>query len=114
MRKLKTGDVFAFARVIGASGIREVVTAFIQKLALQGELDSEKVGIDTILMVLEALSAKKAEMAIYEALGPVLEMEPEEVGEMPPSEFFASLKQLAKENDLGSCFGSLSSILGKK
>ena len=64
MRKLKTGDVFAFARVIGASGIREDVTAFIQKLALQGELDSEKVGIDTILMVLEALSAKKAEMPL--------------------------------------------------
>lgn len=113
MRKLKTTDVFAFARVIGASGIREDVTAFIQKLAAQDELDKERVGIDTILMVIEALAAKKAEQTIYEALGPIMEMEPKAVGEMPPSEFFSALKQIAAENDLESFFGSLSSILGK-
>ena len=113
MRKLKTIDVFAFARVLGSSGIREDVTAFIQKLSLQGEVDTERVGIETILMVMEALAAKKCEKAIYEALAPIFEMDPEQVGEMPPAEFFAGLKKIAEENDLQSFFGSVSSLLGK-
>ena len=114
MRRLKTSDVFAFSRVIGASGIREDVAAFVQKLAASGKLDTERVGIDTILMIIEALSRTKSEAVIYEVLGPIFEMEPEAVGEMPPSEFFASVKKLAEENDLGSFFASVSSILGKK
>ena len=113
MRKLKTTDIFAFARVIGASGIREEVTSFIKRLADQGELDPERVGIDTILMIVEALAAKKAEQNIYEAIGPILEMDPKAVGELPPSEFFGALKEIAKENDLESFFGSVSSFLGK-
>jgi hypothetical protein len=113
MRKLKTIDVFAFARVLGSSGIREDVTAFIQKLALQGETDTERIGIETVLMIMEALAAKKCESAIYEALGPIFEMDPKQVGELPPAEFFAGLKEIAEENDLKSFFGSVSSLLGK-
>ena len=113
MRKLKTTDVFACARVIGASGIRAELTSAVQKLANQDNVDIEKVGISTMLMIMEALAEKKSEQLIYEALGPIMEMEPEAVGEMPPSEFFAALKQIAIENDLESFFGSVSSILGK-
>lgn len=114
MRGLKTSDIFGFARVIGSSGIRDDVTAFVQKLALSGEIDREKVGIDTVLMIIEALAKQKSEQAIYEVLAPIFEMKPEEVSEMHPAEFFKSLKQLAEENDLGSFFGSVSSILGQK
>ena len=114
MRKLKTSDIFAFARVIRAAGIRSELTAFVQKLSLEGETDVEKVGIDTMLLVMESLVDKKAEAAIYEALAPVFEMDPQEVEDMPPSDLFAALKELAQKNDLESFFGSVFRTLGKK
>ncbi len=114
MRQLKTADIFAFARVIKASGIRADLNAFIQKLSQQENADREKVGIDTIMMIAEALVEKKAEAAIYEALAPILEMTPQQVEDLPPSELFADLKQLAKDNDLESFFGSVFRTLGSK
>lgn len=113
MRKLKTADIFSFARVIKASGIREDVVDYLQKISAQEDADIEKVGINTILMIIEALSEHKAETAIYVALGPIFEKTPKEVEDMPPAELFALLKQLAEENDLSSFFASLSGILGK-
>jgi len=112
MRQLKTADIFAFARVIKASGIRSDLNAFIQQLSNQKDIDREKVGIDTFLMIAEALVEKQAEHAIYEALAPIMEMTPQQVEDMPPSELFTALKQLAKDNDLESFFGSAFRTLG--
>lgn len=113
MRALKTSDIFSFARVIKASGIREDLVNYLQKISAQDDLNTERVGINTILMIIEALSDKKAEKAIYEALGPIFEKSAAEVEEMAPSELISSLKQLAEENDLTDFFGSLSNILGR-
>ena len=113
MRALKTADIFSFARVIKASGIREELVGYLQELTVKKEADIEKVGINTILMLIGALSDKKAERAIYEALGPIFEMSAEEVEDMPPSELFASLKKLAEENNLTDFFGSLLGTIGK-
>lgn len=112
MRQLKTADIFAFARVIKASGIRADLNAFIQQLSHQDEVDREKVGIDTFLMIAEALVEKNAEKAIYEALAPIMELTPKQVEDLPPSELFANMKQLAKDNDLESFFGSVFRTLG--
>lgn len=112
MRKLKTSDIFAFARVIRASGIRSDLTAFVQRISNDKNVDRERIGIDTILMVVEALVDKKAEAAIYEALAPVMEMTPAELEDLPPAELFQALKQLAAENDLESFFGSALRTLG--
>lgn len=113
MRKLRTSDLFSFARVIKASGIRGELMEYIRKLAGEETADQEKVGINTILMIAEALAEKKAENAIYEALGPVFEMSPAEVEELPPAELMALLKQLAEENDLVNFTGSVFGTLGK-
>ena len=113
MRKLKTADIFSFARVIKASGIREELVGYLQQISAQDDVNTERVGINTILMIIEALSDRKAERAIYEALGPVFEMSASEVEDMPPAELFVLLKQLSEENDLTDFFGSLSSILGR-
>lgn len=113
MRKLKTSDIFAFARVIRASGIRSDLTAFVQRISNDKNVDRERIGIDTILMVVEALVDKKAEAAIYEALAPVMEMTPAALEDMPPAEMFKALKQLAAENDLESFFGSALGTLGR-
>ena len=108
MRKLQTGDLFSFARVIKASGIREELVNYLQ--TINQESDKEKVGMTTILMIIEALSDKKAEKAFYDALNPVFE---EDVERMSPSELFANLKKLSEENDLTNFFSSVFGTLGK-
>lgn len=113
MRKLKTADVFAFARLVKASGIRSELTATVEKLSGADEPDLREIGINTVLMLIEALAEKNSEKALYEALAPVLEMKPSEVENLPPAEFFGAFKQIAEENDLTNFFSSLSDILGK-
>jgi len=110
MRKLRTGDLFSFARVIKASGIREDLIEYLQKITK--DADKEKVGINTIFILIEALADKKAERAVYECLAPVFEMEADEVENMPPAELISLLKQMAEENDLPSFFASVFGTLG--
>ena len=114
MRKIITADVFAFARVIKASGMREQLTAFIRKLAAQDkELDVEAVGYEGLLVMIEALAERKAESALYEALGSIAEMKPSDIQNLPPAEFFKLFKDISEENDLKAFFGYVSGILGK-
>lgn len=114
MRKLETADVFAFARVIKASGMREQLTQFARKLAAQDkQLDVEAVGYEGVLVMIEALAERKAEAALYEALAAVAEMKPDEVKHLPPAEFFGLFKTIAEENDIQAFFGYVSGILGK-
>jgi hypothetical protein len=113
MRNLITSDVFAFARLIKASGVRGELTATIEKLSELKDADLRRVGIDTVLMIIEALAEKNSEKTMYEALAPVLEIKPDEVAAMPPADFFGALKQISEENDLANFFASLSGILGK-
>ena len=109
MRALKTSDLFSFARVIKASGIREDLVKYLQKIT--ADSDKEEVGLTTILMIIEALSDKKAEAALYEALAPVFEVD--DIESMPPAELFAKLKQMSEENDLANFFNSVFGSLGK-
>ena len=111
MRTLRTADLFSFARVIKASGIREELTGYLQTITKND--DRERVGMNTILMIIEALSEKKAERAIYEALASIFEMEPAEVETMSPSELFSNLKKLGEENDLSNFFDLFFDTLGK-
>lgn len=113
MRTLKTSDLFSFARVIKASGVREELTDYIQRLSMQDNTDVSKIGFNTMLMIMEALSDKKAEKAIYEALAPVFEMTVDQVQNLPPKDLFDLLKQMAEENDLANFMGSVFGTLGK-
>jgi phosphoenolpyruvate synthase/pyruvate phosphate dikinase len=113
MRSLKTSDLFSFARVIKASGVREELTDYIQRLSKQDNTDVSKIGFNTMLMIMEALSDKKAERAIYEALAPVFEMTVDQIQDLPPKDLFDLLKQMAEENDLANFMGSVFGTLGK-
>ena len=114
MRKLITADVFAFARVIKASGMREQLTSYVRKLAAQDkELDVEAVGYEGLLVMIEALAERKAENALYEALGSIADLKPEEIRNLPPAEFFNLFKEIFEENDIQAFFGYVSGILGK-
>jgi len=113
MRSLKTSDLFSFARVIKASGVREELTDYIQRLSKKDNTDVSKIGFNTMLMIMEALSDKKAEKAIYEALAPVFEMTVDQIQDLPPKDLFDLLKQMAEENDLANFMGSVFGTLGK-
>ena len=115
MRKLITSDVFAMARIIKASGMREQLTAFVRKLAAEDKaLDVESVGYEGVLIIIEALAERKAENALYDALAPIMELTPEEVRNLPPSDFIGLVKEIGEQNDIKSFFGYVSGILSKK
>lgn len=121
MRKLNTADVFAAARVIRASGMRDHLIPLIQRAAaevegLQGEEKKSvlsKIGINGVLTVLEAMAEKKSEDAIYEVLSGPFECLPADVQAMPLDELTDKLRQVAEENHLKDFFGYVSGILGK-
>ena len=113
MRNLITSDVFAFARIVKASGIRDELTAKMMELQKTENADLRRVGLDTVLMIIEALSEKKAERSIYEFLGPIMEMTADEVAALPANEFIDAIKRIGEENDLASFFSVVSGALGK-
>lgn len=112
MRKLNTSDVFAMARVVRASGMREELRGLI-KQAAETDAKVEDVGIDGFLTILEALAEKKAEAAIYEVLAGPFQTTAQEVASMQLDELMENLKRLVEENDLTRFFTWLSGILGK-
>lgn len=113
MRKLNTSDVFALARVVRASGMREDLTALI-KWGVESDAKLEDIGITGVLTVLEALAERKAESAIYEVLAGPLEMEPKAVADMPLDNLAPMLQTLWTENNLKDFLSWVSGILGRK
>ena len=122
MRKLNTADVFAVARVIRASGMRDQLLPIIQKAAEETKAAEDKkamdailsrIGINGFLTVLEALAEQKSEAAIYEVLAGPMECSAEDVEKMPLEDLLPMLRQLAEENRLKDFFGYVSGILGK-
>lgn len=122
MRKLNTADVFAAARVIRASGMRDQLLPIIQKAAEETKAAEDKkamdailsrIGINGFLTVLEALAERKSEAAIYEVLAGPMECSAEDVEDMPLEDLIPMLRQIAEENQLKDFFGYVSGILGK-
>lgn len=112
MRKLNTSDLFACARVLKVSGMREELKNVVQKYASG---DVEEVGILTILAMIETLMGeKKSEEAIYDMLAGIAETEPDNIRNLELPELATFLQNIASENDMKSFFGMLSGILGKK
>lgn len=113
MRKLNTADVFAMARIVRASGIREELRALIQRVAGSDE-NTASVGIEGFLVIMEAMAERKAERAIYEALAGPFELTADEVAELDLDMLADHLTLLAEENNLKRFFDLVSRILGKK
>lgn len=112
IRKLRTSDVFAFARVVKASGVRPELVDYARKLGATA--DVKKVGFDVLLLIAEALASKGAEAALYEALAPVCDLPSGELAELPPQEFFHIFEVIAaQEDDLVGFLKSVFNIVGR-
>lgn len=112
MRKLQTKDVFSTMRLIKKANMREEIKPFI-KLASQGEINIEDIGIEGILGLLETFAEKNAENAIYEVLAGPFECKPEEVASMELNTLKENLEALERENDLKVFFTSLVGLIGQ-
>lgn len=112
MRKLNTSDVFALARIVRTSGVRDELRPLI-KAAAESSRPAEDVGIDGFLCILYALTEQKTEQAIYSVLSGPFEMTAEEVKTLPLDQLMEQLNTLVAENNLKHFFDCVSRILGK-
>lgn len=112
MRKLITADVFATARIIKASGMREELKQLIKRAVNSGE-SAENIGIEGFLVIAEALAEKNSENAIYAALAGPFEMSAEDVAALPLDELMANLAELVQSCNVSNFFKNVSGILGK-
>lgn len=110
MRLLKSKDLFAAMRVIKTAKIREELKTIMKK-AGEKNADPADVGMEVFLMIIEALSEKKAERCLYELIAGPAEMKPEEVEELPLDELIIIIKTIAAENDLKGFFTTLSGLI---
>jgi len=99
MRTLQTHDLFTAMKIINAAGIRDEIkrTAL---LAQNKQIKVEEIGIDFILGILGACADKKAEDAIYEFLGGLMEIEPKEIKVMNPLDLIEEIKKLSAVIDV--------------
>lgn len=113
MRKLQTQDVFNTLRLIKKANLREEIKPLL-KMAGSGELNVEEVGIEGILSLIEIMTEKKSEQAIYEVLSGPFEKSPKEIEEMDLILLIEQIETLTKENDLKRFFTLLAGLLSKK
>ena len=113
MRKLQTRDVFNALRLIKKAELKEEIKPVV-KLAADGDLKIEDIGIEGILTCIEIFTEKKAESAIYDFLAGPLEKDAGDVEKMELMELVEGLKQISEENDLKAFFTILSGMITKK
>lgn len=109
MRKLNLSDVFACSRLIRALGLKDELRAIMEKNK-GNNTDVEQVGIDAILAIMTAAANDGADTALYALLGPIFEMEPQEVAELPLDHLIEKFKTLAAENDLSRFFSQAAKL----
>ena len=104
MRKLKTRDVFAFARCLKKIGAKDRIQAVAQEANTVEDVWS--LGFDLLWDIFDMATEAGSEGVIYDFLAGPFETTPEGVADMDLDEMFAGLKQLAEENNLLGFFKS--------
>ena len=113
MRKIIASDVFNMLRIIKKSNLKEELRPYF-RLAAEGTLNIQDIGIETILGLMEIMSEQRSEDAIYEFLAGPFEMNPEEVAKLDLDTLVNLLSQLAKENDLKVFTKAVSGLISKQ
>lgn len=115
MKRLGITDGFAALRIIKKANIKEELKPFIEKCATEkGKVKVEDIGIEAVLTLIEILTEKKAEYALYEFLAAPFEMSVEDVSKMDLAEFIKSIMELAEMSDLKDFFTSLRTLIISK
>lgn len=106
MRKLNTHDVFALARLINATKIKETFRSELEEIANGNRfvLDPQKDGMTLVFALMSAMAEAGAEQAFYDFVSAPFEMTPKEVEELPPEKTLEMLGQLADIEEWKSFF----------
>lgn len=108
MRKIITSDVFKLARIIKKIGIKDDISAMyaqVQQAKKQGEeFNSEKIGIDLMLKVIEACSTEEQEKQIYGLLAGIMEKTEEDIKNQSLDTLMEDIKRIFSENNMTNFF----------
>lgn len=102
MRKLKTSDLFAFARCITQIGIKDELKKKAMEVNSVNDIASN--GFEIIYSLFEKVCEKKSEKPIYEFVATLLECKWEEVRDANPIEIIGKLKDVANISEWKSLF----------
>lgn len=112
MRKLKTTDLFAFARMMKAIGIKDEVRDIAQKSDTAAQAWDK--GFELLYHAFDLATEKEGEKHVYEFLAGPFETTAEEIADLPLPEFFDKCRELAQENDLPAFFRSAGDLMRPK
>lgn len=111
MRTLQTRDLFAFVRMIDEVGIKDKLKELIMSKDNLSEITAESFGYDLIFTLMEGASTKKAENAIYEFFGGIMEKDTEEVASMEALDFVEAIFQIADVEKWKNFFTSAAKLM---
>ena len=111
MRKLETGDVFAFVRLIDDVGIKDQLKELILSKDDIQSLTEESFGFDLLFALIDGASKKKSEDALYEFFAPIMEVEKEEIRHMDPVDFLQMIMEIADMEKWKNFFTSVSNVM---
>lgn len=109
MRKLATGDVFAFCRCLKKLGVKEQFKTIAQEA--DSAQDVWDRGFDLVWTLFDLATEQNGEEALCTFLAGPFEMTPEEVHSLHVDVLLGNLQQLAAENNLGSFFKSAARLM---
>lgn len=109
MRKFKTRDAFAFARLLKRMDFKEKMKG----IAVEGQAakNEAEYGVDVIWAIIDSASNAGVEEMLYSFLAPVLEVERSEVENMEIDKLVDSIFEMISINDFGSFFKRASGLI---
>ena len=100
MRALQTHDVFKAVKIVNALGVRDEVKKIALSLEGKKKINEREIGVEFILNILGSAGDEKVENLIYDLLGGILEIEPEEIRVMDPLKLVENIKALSAVIDV--------------
>lgn len=100
MRALQTHDVFKAVKIVNALGVRDEVKKIALSLEGKKKINEREIGVEFILNILGSAGDEKVENLIYDLLGGILEIDPEEIKTMDPLKLIENIKALSAVIDV--------------
>lgn len=94
MRNLQTHDVFMALKIANSTGLKEEFKRIAINVSNNANADEKEIGLDLIFTLLGRCADDKTEKLIYEFLGGILEIDPNEIKTMNPLELIEKIKEL--------------------
>lgn len=113
MRDLQAKDIFAFARVVSAIGLKEEIRDIAMKANKLTDLTKEELGFDLIFSVFEKAVTQKTESAFFSFMANIFEMDEAEVAAMDPVDFIDKAMEAADLEKWKAFFERVAQLMQK-